>query len=148
MDIQRIVGDILMEFKDSDLSELEIETNDFHLRLGRGINPGTASRINETPAEAAGGNTEHGNTAVEEEPDREMIRAPLVGTFYTAPSPDAPPFVTEGQRVKKGETLCILEAMKMMNELNAPYDLVVRTVLGTNGEMAEYNQALFEVEKC
>ena len=78
----------------------------------------------------------------------EPVKAPLVGTFYAAPSPDADPFVQEGQKVSKGETLCILEAMKMMNELTAPYDLIVRRILGVNGEMAEYNQVLFEVEKC
>lgn len=148
MDIQRIVRDLLTEFKDSDLSELEIETDDLHLRLGREINRSKVCSINKAEIETDERNEESLNFEAEEKSEGALIKAPLVGTFYAAPSPDAPPFVKEGQRVKRGEILCILEAMKMMNELTAPYDLVIHKILGTNGEMAEYNQALFEVERC
>lgn len=165
MDSQKIVKDLLNEFKESDLTEFEMETAELRLRFGRGVNAGSGMASgnsfaqNNPAAERVSGNAaasaaSASETVKENAPaagtadNLEPIKAPLVGTFYAAPSPDADPFVQEGQKVSKGETLCILEAMKMMNELTAPYDLIVRRILGVNGEMAEYNQVLFEVEKC
>lgn len=170
MDSQKIVKDLLNEFKESDLTEFEMETAELRLRFGRGVNAGSGMASGNTAAPAASfegaasapeaakesapagtakgtANTESAPAAAADD-NLEPVKAPLVGTFYAAPSPDADPFVQEGQKVSKGETLCILEAMKMMNELTAPYDLIVRRILGVNGEMAEYNQVLFEVEKC
>lgn len=72
-----------------------------------------------------------------------MVKAPLVGTFYAAPSPDAAPFVQVGQTVKKGDTLCLIEAMKMMNEIPAPVDGVVQAVLAENGEVVGFDAPLF-----
>lgn len=166
MDSQKIVKDLLNEFKESDLTEFEMETAELRLRFGRGVNAGSGMATgnsfaqNNPAAERVSGNTAapaasfEGAANIDSAPaaaaddNLEPVKAPLVGTFYAAPSPDADPFVQEGQKVSKGETLCILEAMKMMNELTAPYDLIVRRILGVNGEMAEYNQVLFEVEKC
>lgn len=184
MDSQKIVKDLLNEFKESDLTEFEMETAELRLRFGRGVSAGSgmasgnsfaqnnpaAERVSGNAVASAGtseGFTNTPETVKESAPaasapetvkestpaagtddNLEPVKAPLVGTFYAAPSPDADPFVQEGQKVSKGETLCILEAMKMMNELTAPYDLIVRRILGVNGEMAEYNQVLFEVEKC
>ncbi len=79
--------------------------------------------------------------------DVEIIRAPLVGTFYRAPAPDAPPFVEKGGRAKKGQTLCILEAMKLMNEFQAEFDLSIVNVLVENGKMVEFGTPLFEVRR-
>lgn len=184
MDSQKIVKDLLNEFKESDLTEFEMETAELRLRFGRGVNAGSGMASgnsfaqNNSAAERVSGNaaapaasfegaasapeaaTKNASAASAPETVKENapaaaaddnlepVKAPLVGTFYAAPSPDADPFVQEGQKVSKGETLCILEAMKMMNELTAPYDLIVRRIRGVNGEMAEYNQVLFEVEKC
>lgn len=162
MDSQKIVKDLLNEFKESDLTEFEMETAELRLRFGRGVNAGNGMASGNAAAPAASfegaasapaataegtANSESAPAAAADD-NLEPVKAPLVGTFYAAPSPDADPFVQEGQKVSKGETLCILEAMKMMNELTAPYDLIVRRILGVNGEMAEYNQVLFEVEKC
>lgn len=165
MDSQKIVKDLLNEFKESDLTEFEMETAELRLRFGRGVNAGSGMASgnsfaqNNPAAERVSGNAAASAASAPEtvkenapaagaDDNLEPVKAPLVGTFYAAPSPDADPFVQEGQKVSKGETLCILEAMKMMNELTAPYDLIVRRILGVNGEMAEYNQVLFEVEKC
>lgn len=165
MDSQKIVKDLLNEFKESDLTEFEMETAELRLRFGRGVNAGSGMASgnsfapNSPAAERVSGNAPASAASAPEtvkenapaagtDDNLEPVKAPLVGTFYAAPSPDADPFVQEGQKVSKGETLCILEAMKMMNELTAPYDLIVRRILGVNGEMAEYNQVLFEVEKC
>ena len=79
--------------------------------------------------------------------DTELIRAPLVGTFYRAPAPDAPPFVEKGDTVKKGKPLCILEAMKLMNEFQAEFDLEIVNILVENGRMVEYGTPLFEVRR-
>lgn len=74
------------------------------------------------------------------------IRSPMVGTYYRAPSPEAPPYVEVGTRVGKGQTLCILEAMKLMNELESEVAGVVREICVENSEPVEYGQVLFRVE--
>jgi acetyl-CoA carboxylase biotin carboxyl carrier protein len=74
------------------------------------------------------------------------VRSPMVGTVYLAPSPDAPPFVSLGQTVKLGEVLCIVEAMKMMNQIEADKAGIIKARLVENGTPVEYNQALFVIE--
>ncbi len=75
-----------------------------------------------------------------------IIKSPFVGTFYRQPSPGADPFVESGTRVKKGQTLCIVEAMKLMNEIEADRDGVIREILMESGQPVEYDQALFVIE--
>ena len=72
-----------------------------------------------------------------------VVKAPMVGTFYRSPSPDAKPFVEVGQAVKEGETICIIEAMKLMNEIEADASGVVKAILVENGQPVEYGQPLF-----
>lgn len=74
------------------------------------------------------------------------VKSPMVGTFYRAPAPEAPPYVEVGTAVKKGQTLCILEAMKLMNELESDVDGVVRAILVENADPVEYGQVLFRIE--
>jgi len=76
-----------------------------------------------------------------------VITAPLVGTFYRSPSPDASSFTEVGQRVRKGQTLCIIEAMKLMNELESEVDGVVVAILADNGRPVEFGQPLFHIQK-
>jgi acetyl-CoA carboxylase biotin carboxyl carrier protein len=76
-----------------------------------------------------------------------MINSPIVGTIYRTPAPDAPPFVEEGKMVKKGETLCIIEAMKVMNELVAEFDCEILRILVDNNHFVEYGTPLFEVRR-
>lgn len=78
----------------------------------------------------------------------ETVTAPLVGVFYAAPTPDDPPYVTPGQPVKKGETLCLIEAMKMMSEIPAPTDCVVEAVLVQNGEAVGVGTPLFRIRRA
>jgi acetyl-CoA carboxylase biotin carboxyl carrier protein len=75
-----------------------------------------------------------------------VVESPMVGTFYRAPAPEAPPFVEVGDSVRPGQTLCILEAMKLMNELQAEVSGVVRGILVENAAPVEYGQPLFEIE--
>ncbi|AAV83117.1 acetyl-CoA carboxylase biotin carboxyl carrier protein [Idiomarina loihiensis] len=81
-----------------------------------------------------------------EEISGHVVRSPMVGTFYEAPSPDAKPFVTVGSRVNAGETLCIIEAMKMMNQIEADKSGVVKQILVDNEEPVEFDQPLFIIE--
>ena len=79
----------------------------------------------------------------EAEPDGHVIRSPMVGTFYRASAPGAKPFVEVGQTVKSGQTLCIIEAMKLLNEIETDRDGIVKAVLAENGQPVEYGEPLF-----
>jgi len=83
---------------------------------------------------------------VEETTDEQYITSPIVGTFYSAASPDVKPFVTVGDKVKTGETVCILEAMKLLNEIQSDYDCVIEAVLVSNAQKVEYGQPLFRIK--
>lgn len=80
-----------------------------------------------------------------EKPEGRIVESPLVGTFYAAPSEDAAPFVAVGDTVKKGQTLAIIEAMKLMNEIESEYDGTVAEILAENGKPVEYGQPLFRI---
>jgi acetyl-CoA carboxylase biotin carboxyl carrier protein len=77
----------------------------------------------------------------------EAITSPIVATFYRSPGPDSPPFADPGTIIKAGQTLCILEAMKMMNHLEAEFDCEILAVKAENGDLVEYGQTLFEVKR-
>lgn len=79
--------------------------------------------------------------------DPQLVRAPLVGTLYLSPAPDAETFVSVGKRVEKGETICIIEAMKIMNEIPAPYSGTVREIIAKNGAVVGYDDVLMRLEK-
>lgn len=84
----------------------------------------------------------HENAAISSD---KVISSPLVGTFYNAPSPDSEPFVKAGETVKKGQTLGVIEAMKLMNEIECEYDGVVEAILVNNEDVVEYGQPLFRI---
>lgn len=86
-----------------------------------------------------------GDSEVDEDDDAFLIKSPLVGTFYAAPAADAKPFVKIGDRVKKGQVLAIVEAMKMMNEIESDCDGTISEILVTNGSPVEYGQPLFRI---
>ena len=80
--------------------------------------------------------------------DGPCITAPLVGTFYVAPSPDKDPYVQPGDRVKKGDTVCLLEAMKMMSEVTAPVDCVIDEIMATDGELVSFGAPLIRYHEA
>ncbi len=86
------------------------------------------------------------STAVEED-EKTYINSPIVGTFYSAAAPDVPAYVRVGDHVKNGETICILEAMKVMTEIQAEFDCEIEAVLVSNAQKVEYGQPLFRVKK-
>lgn len=138
---QKEIYDLIDRFEGSSLTVMEIEHRDFKLHLerdGREMPPATLP-VTQAPVHQA---------APEEENVYEKVRAPLVGVYYGAGAPDEPPYVSVGERVSKGQVLCLVEAMKMMNELKSPVDGIVRTINGVNGQLVEYDQILFEVEPC
>lgn len=96
------------------------------------------------PAAAAAAETE--TAPADDLPAGTQVKSPLVGTFYSSPSPDEPPFVLVGQEVREGDTLCIIEAMKVMNEIKAPCSGKVVRIMVQPGDMVEYNQLLCIIE--
>ena len=125
------------------------------LQTGQGAQIGQAAHYITNGSGGAGGigvdasGTVKSSAAVGEgEANTEMVKAPLVGIFYEAPAPGEEPFVKEGQKVKKGDVLCVIEAMKMMNELKADVDGTVKKVDVKDGDAVEFGQVLFEVERC
>ena len=85
-------------------------------------------------------------TVIEEVPTGHIVKSPMVGTFYRSPSPGAPSFVELGASVKPGDTLCIIEAMKLLNEIEAEVGGTIKQILVENGQPVEYGQALFVIE--
>lgn len=96
------------------------------------------------PVAAAAAETE--TAPADDLPAGTQVKSPLVGTFYSSPSPDEPPFVLVGQEVREGDTLCIIEAMKVMNEIKAPCSGKVVRIMAQPGDMVEYNQLLCIIE--
>lgn len=90
-------------------------------------------------------NVEENNVETTEE-SFNIVKSPMVGTFYLKPSPDSEPYVQVGQKVKKGDTLCIIEAMKLMNEIESEFDGEIAEVLLKDGEMVEYGKPLFKIK--
>ena len=95
---------------------------------------------------AANSPQESAQTSASKEPLGHQVKSPMVGTYYNRPSPEAQPFATVGQRVKKGEPLCIIEAMKMMNRIEADANGVIKAILIENGFPVEFDQPLFIIE--
>jgi acetyl-CoA carboxylase biotin carboxyl carrier protein len=108
--------------------------------------PAPANAPGAQPGAAAGNDSGGGSEAASSNPGWVDVTSPMVGTFYRSPSPEASPFVEPGTRITRGDPLCIIEAMKLMNELEAEVEGTVREVLVQNGEPVEYGQVLFRVE--
>jgi len=131
----------------SDLTEIEVTEGDQTVRISRQqpvmAQPAPAAQYAAvaTPMAAA----PVSGYGEEEADDINTVTSPMVGTFYRSPSPDADSFVSVGQKVKKGDAICIIEAMKMMNEIEAEYDGVVDSVLIENATPVEFGQAIFVI---
>lgn len=136
------IYDLIACFERSSLQTLRLSRQDFSIELSRGGAAASAPAApTAMPAPAAA-------PAAPREADGEAITAPLVGTFYAAPAPDQPPFVSVGDRVKKGQTVCLIEAMKMMSEVPAPCDCIIEAVLKENGELAAFGEPLLRYKPC
>ena len=148
MELKQIKA-LLRDFDDSGLSKMTIKQDNFSLELEKNTGvvasvapvmaapvavaaPVAAPVTSETPAPALIG---------------DAVLSPMVGTYYASPSPDSPAFVKVGDTIKKGQTIAILEAMKIMNELEAEFDCKITDILVKDGQSVEYDMPLFAVEK-
>ena len=143
------IDGIIDKFEESSLSELDVTYKELHVICKRYCNhPSTeAASITHVQPLVKEKVLEPKTEVKEKEECTKTINAPLVGTFFCSPSPDSPAFVKPGDFVKKGDTLCILEAMKMMNELTAEEDCTIEEVLAPQGELVEFGQPIFKVSK-
>jgi acetyl-CoA carboxylase biotin carboxyl carrier protein len=134
----------LIEFlKETDITELQLEKDGIKVKIKR---EKLLSSI-EMPVHKSVGLQEKIVLETEEETQRLItVTSPIVGTFYRSPSPEAEPFVEVGSNVNKGQVLCIVEAMKLMNEIESEVDGVVVKVLVENGQPVEYGEPLFLIE--
>lgn len=147
MDYKNVVKEMMDLFQESNLTSLDVEIPGVSLSMtkeSRGKAPKEEVVYVEKEVDRVNSFVEISDNSS----NKEYVKAPLVGTLYLSPEPNKPHFVSEGQRVKEGDTICIIEAMKMMNELKAPYDLIIKAILEDNEKMVEYDQAIFEVERC
>ena len=136
---------------ESGISELEVNEGEDRVRIVNAGSPGPAGQVvyaNPAPAQvlqAAPAQTTPATALVAEEPAETgfVARSPMVGTFYRAPNPESPNFVNVGDIVKVGQTLCIIEAMKLLNEIESEKDGVIKQILCENGQGVEFDQPLF-----
>lgn len=139
---------LMHEFDKSTLSRIKIKNADYSVTFEKAA-AGAMSACAVSPAMIS--QQQAAVPVMLSEPEQSSataVNAPLVGTFYMASSPDEPPFVKPGDKVKKGQTLCLIEAMKMMNELACPCDGVIAKCYAQNGELVSFGQLIFEVEPC
>ena len=148
------IKDIALQLMDAlaskKLGEVSIEAEGVKIRV-KASAPAPVIAAAASPAPAAqsaapAASAESETAPADDIPAGTQVKSPLVGTFYSAPSPDEPPFVLVGQEVKEGDTLCIIEAMKVMNEIKAPCSGKVVRIMAQPGDLVEYNQLLCVIE--
>lgn len=132
--------------KENDLSALELSSGEDRIRLKRLAEPCAVPAYQTPPPAAAPAFAAQPQKPAQAERRFDEVKSPMVGVFYTAASPDAEPYVKVGGHVKKGDTLCIIEAMKLMNEINAERDGRIVEICAENGEVVEYGQTLFKIK--
>lgn len=146
MDLEKIEG-LVKIIENSSLTEFSIKDGDTKITMSKLTHPPVVTTgIAPAPVPAAAAQPS-ASEKEEEADDIELILAPIVGTFYSASAPDVPAFVKVGDHVKNGQTVCILEAMKLMNEIQCDYDCEIEAVLVSNEQKVEYGQPLFRVKK-
>lgn len=156
MDLKEILL-LLDKFQDSDLTQLKVQLSGDLFEAKRGQDYSEESYVKQESAAKKSFVRTHPETTTEkEEPSTTLeeslegliqVNAPLVGTFYARPGEDEAPFVNLGDRVKKGQVLCILEAMKVMNEIKSPCDGVVRKIHMKDGEAVDFGKTMFLLEE-
>ena len=147
MDIRK-VKKLIELLEASDIAEIEIHEGEESVRISRhGTLPAPATApVAAAPAAATVAAAAPAEEQKEPELEGHIIHSPMVGTFYRAPNPGAKPFVNEGQSVSAGDTLCIIEAMKILNQIESDKSGVIKRILVENGQPVEYNQPLFIIE--
>lgn len=150
MDIRKIKR-LIELLEESGINEIEIQEGEESVRISRGSSVAPAPTVQHVtlPAAAPAAAPQPAAAAASDEPAvpaGHTVRSPMVGTFYRAPAPGAKPFTDIGSRVKVGDPLCIIEAMKMLNQIEADKDGVIKAILVENGQPVEFDQPLFVIE--
>ncbi|MCP4297789.1 MAG: acetyl-CoA carboxylase biotin carboxyl carrier protein [Proteobacteria bacterium] len=152
------IKELIQMMGTADLSEVTVEKDEFKLTLKRELqgemtsytgptsstaNPQVNNKLSETPLSPA---TQVAEELNQSKANIHYVIAPLVGTFYMSPSPDADPYASVGDKVKKGQTLCIVEAMKLMNEIESDVDGTIIEIIHENATPIEFGSKLFAIE--
>ncbi|MBQ6387703.1 MAG: acetyl-CoA carboxylase biotin carboxyl carrier protein [Ruminococcus sp.] len=138
------IKELVSMLEDSSLAVLEVQEGDSRVLLKKSAANASSIAVPAAPVQTISVQTAPATAAKQE--TGKTINAPIVGVFYSAPSPTADPYVSVGKRVKKGDVVCIIEAMKCMNEIQAEEDGEITAVLATNNELVEYGQPLFRIQ--
>lgn len=144
MDIRKIKK-LIELIEESDIAEIEIHEGEESVRINRYSTHMTPVAMT-APVAAVAQPAATSSVSAEEASNEHIVRSPMVGTYYRAASPDSKPFVEVGHSIKIGETLCIIEAMKILNQIESDKTGVVKRILVENGQPVEYNQPLFIIE--
>ena len=131
---------LIKKLKDENLGSLKFSNKTISIEISN--NSGSA-QIAQSPISRQSQNIS--NTQTNESSNMQSIDSPMVGIIYLTPKPSSPPFVKSGQKIKKGDTICLIEAMKTFNEIKSDKDGVVKSILVKNGEAVEFGQPLFEI---
>jgi acetyl-CoA carboxylase biotin carboxyl carrier protein len=145
---QKEIRELIEFLIEKDVAEFELERGDVKLRIRRGQMVAAAPPVASQFPSAASGSAPARPAAAPASAEEEglyLLKSPIVGTFYQSPSPDAPPFVKPGDRVQQGQVICIVEAMKLMNEIESDVAGEIVKPLVTNGQPVEYGQPLFSI---
>jgi len=155
MDIRK-VKKLIELLKESGMAEIEIHEGEESVRISRGVSVAAPQTMITVPQAAPVSQvsesikshltTDEGTPNDDYSNEGDVITAPMVGIFYTSPSPEEPPFFSKGQRIKVGDVICIIEAMKIMNQIEADIDGKLVRVLVEDGEPVEYGQPLFVID--
>lgn len=163
----KVIENLLDLIAESEVNEVSIEEGDFKIKVKKKPDVKEAStpqmpvqyqvpaqpqqqaapqpqqQAPQQPQQTSGGGSESSEDSGGNEPSGDVVKSPIVGTFYRSPSPDDDPFVKVGDTVEEGQTLCIVEAMKIMNEIESDYSGEVKKILVDDAEAVEYDQPLF-----
>ena len=150
MDIRK-VKKLIELLEESGIAEIEIHEGEESVRISRGGSaPLPQTTVNVPPVDVSSSlktqlSTNENSSSDDYSDEGEVITAPMVGIFYSSPSPDQPPFINKGQNIKTGDVLCIIEAMKIMNQIEADIGGKLVRILVENGDPVEYGQPLFVI---
>ena len=131
---------LIKKLKDENLGSLKFSNKTISIEIS---NNSDSVKITQSPISCQTQNIS--NTPTNESSNMQSIDSPMVGIIYLTPKPSSPPFVKKGQKIKKGDTICLIEAMKTFNEIKSDKDGVVKSILVKNGEAVEFGQPLFEI---
>ena len=140
------IFDLMDRFQRSTIHAMKLSGEDFSIELTKAPPAPVAAAVPAAPVPVQAAPVRPEAPAPQAEGP--TVDTPLVGTFYAAPAPDQPPFVAVGDRVKQGQTVCLIEAMKMMSEVPAPCDCVIEAILKNNGELAAFGEPLLRYKPC